>query len=351
VGARRSALLVGGVAVAALAGCSATPPEVPSPVTERAPVAVDKVVPPVPQIPPTWPLTGAPAPDAPRRPALAVKIENPALVRPQTGLDAADMVWEEVVEGGVTRFVAVFHSNVPEVVGPIRSVRPMDPAIVAPLDGVIAFSGGVPPYIDALVDAGVQVLSNDDGDPGFARRSGSAAPHNVFGSPATFLGQADADHQDPPGAQLRIARRPDLVTATSVGTPAGSLQLTLSTASSPGWVWDPAGGVWLRSEAGVPARAASGARLSAANVVVLRVDLVDSGGRDVAGNVVPETRLVGTGEALVASGGRTVPARWSKTDVGTPVELTTTDGQPVLVSPGTTWVELVRNGAGSVFVQ
>ena len=101
----------------------------------------------------------------------------------------------------------------------------------------------------------------------------------------------------------------------------------------------------------MPARAASGARLSAVNVVVLRVDLVDSGARDVGGNPVPETRLVGTGEALVATGGRTVAATWRKSDVGTPVELTTADGQPVLVAPGTTWVELVPNGTGSVAVQ
>jgi Protein of unknown function (DUF3048) N-terminal domain/Protein of unknown function (DUF3048) C-terminal domain len=333
------------------AGCSATAPEVPPPVTERAPVAVDKLVPPSPDVPPTWPLTGTPAPDAPPRPALAVKIENPPSVRPQTGLEAADMVWEQVVEGGITRFVVVYHSNVPEVVGPIRSVRPMDPAIVAPLGGVIAFSGGVTPYIDALVAAGVQVVSNDDGHPGFARRSGIEAPHNVFGTPATFLAQADAGHQEPPGPQLRIARRPDLVTATTIGSPATSLQLTMSTASSPGWTWDAAGGAWLRSEAGVPARAASGARLSAANVVVLRANLVDSGARDSGGNVVPETQLVGTGEALVASGGHTVPATWTKTGVGDPIELATADGRPVLMTPGTTWVELVPNGTGSVVVQ
>jgi len=257
----------------ASAGCSAAAPEVPPPVTERAPVAVEKAVPPPPDVPPTWPLTGAPAPDAPRRPALAVKIENPAVVRPQTGLDAADMVWEEVVEGGITRFVAVYHSTVPEVVGPIRSVRPMDPAIVAPLHGVIAFSGGVTPYIDALVDAGVQVLSNDDGAPGFTRRSGIAAPHNVFGSPTTFLAQADAEHQDPPDPQLRIARRPDLVTATNEGAPATSVQITMSTASSPGWTWDPAGGERPRSEQGAPARAASGARLSAGDGGVLRGEI------------------------------------------------------------------------------
>ena len=67
-----------------------------------------------------------------QRPAVAVKIENSIDARPQTGLNSADIVWEEVVEGGVARYLAVFDSKLPPVIGPVRSVRPMDPAIAAP---------------------------------------------------------------------------------------------------------------------------------------------------------------------------------------------------------------------------
>ena len=84
-----------------------------------------------------------------RRPALAVKIENSVDARPQSGLNAADVVWEEVVEGGITRFVAVYHSTLPPEIGPIRSVRPMDAAIAGPLHGLFAFSGGQGPFVDA----------------------------------------------------------------------------------------------------------------------------------------------------------------------------------------------------------
>jgi hypothetical protein len=334
-------------AVLGLTACSTGTPQTPAPVTERADVGVDKVAPPAPVVPVTWPLTGVPTTEVAARPALAVKIENPPQVRPQTGLEAADVVWEQVVEGGVTRFLAVYHSRLPEEVGPIRSVRPMDPAITAPLGGVIAFSGGQPRFVADLVAAGVQVISHDEADPGFHRLRGRAAPHNVFGDPAELVEQADDAHRAPPEPQFRIARRPDLATAVTAGSPATTVLLTMSTAAHPGWTWDPADGTWLRSESGAPATAASGARLAATNVVVLRVDLVDSGTRDPAGAVVPETLLVGTGAATVATGGRTLDATWSKESVRAPLELTV-DGEPVLLAAGSTWVELVPNGTGAV---
>ena len=143
------------------------------------------------------------------RPALAVKIENSSEARPQTGLDQADNVWEQVVEGGISRFVAVYHSKVPAEVGPIRSVRPMDPAIAAPLHGLIAFSGGQPGFVQAPEGRGAA-----DDQPGRRRRrllpqEGRApAPHNVYGTPQTFWGQADAEHSAAPPAQFVFARRP-----------------------------------------------------------------------------------------------------------------------------------------------
>ncbi|WP_298454591.1 DUF3048 domain-containing protein [uncultured Cellulomonas sp.] len=347
----RPTLLAAAVgALLAIGGCSAEAPQVPAPVTQTADITTDKVAPPPPQVPVTWPLTGVETAEVAARPALAVKIENPVSVRPQTGLDAADIVWEQVVEGGVTRFVVVFHSTLPDEVGPIRSVRPMDPAIAAPLHGVIAFSGGQPRFVSALADAGLQVVSHDAGDDGFWRRSGIGAPHNVFGRPTTFLDQADPDHTAAPPPQFAYALRPDLATVATTGAPTTSVAVTMSSYSRPGWTWDPATAAWLRTEKGTPATAASGARLAAANVVVLRVDLVDSGTRDPSGAVVPETLLEGTGEALVATGGRTLAATWNKGSVTEPLRLTTADGEEVRLAPGVTWVELVPNGSGAVSV-
>lgn len=344
---RAAALLALGASLA-LGACGSGAPS--DPVTADAAIDAAKGSAPEPVVPERWPLTGVAADDVVNRPAVAVKIENPKEVRPQTGLDQADVVWEQVVEGGVTRFVAVYNSQIPDEVGPIRSIRPMDPAITAPLKGLVAFSGGQQGFVTALADSGVQILSHDRGDDGFYRAKTAKAPHNVFGSLSTFLEQADAGHQNLPPEQFSFARAVAQASAVTAGTPATSVAVHISSYSNPGWDWDAATSAWLRSESGVPATAASGARLSAANVVVLRVDLVDSGTVDPAGSPVPETKLVGSGEALVASGGQTITATWSKSATDAPLTLTTADGTNVTLAPGNTWVELVPNGSGSVTV-
>jgi hypothetical protein len=114
------------------------------------------------------------------------------------------------------------------------------------------------------------------------------------------------------------------------------------------WTWAPAVGAWARSEGTTAARGADGRQLRATNVVVLRVDVVNTGYRDPANNPVPETRLTGTGQAVVATGGKTVLARWAKASVGAVLTLTGSDGAPIRLAPGSTWVELVPNGSGSV---
>jgi hypothetical protein len=316
------------------------------PVAATAPTPV----PPPPPIAPTicWPLTGLESGSVAPHPAVAVKIENSTSSRPQTGLNAADVVWEEVVEGGITRFVAVYHSTLPPDIGPVRSVRPMDPAIVAPLGGLLAFSGGQGPFVDAVVEAGLQVVSHDAGSPGFYRLSTRSAPHDVYARPAELLAQADADHQRPPEAQFRFTVADEQPTAWTAGAPTSVLDLQLSGAGTPTLTWSPAGRAWLRSEGSTPAVGADGVPLRAANVIVLRVQVVNTDFSDPAGNPVPETRMIGSGEALVATGGRSVLATWTKASLTAPLDLTAPDGRPVLLTPGNTWVELVPTGSGSV---
>jgi hypothetical protein len=298
--------------------------------------------------PAAWPLTGVPSDAVAARPAIAVKIENSIDARPQTGLNAADLVWEQVVEGGITRFVAVYHSNLPPDIGPVRSVRPMDPAIAAPLHGLLAFSGGQPQYVDAVTAAGLQVLRSDTGADGFYRTSDRRPPHNVHAAPQTLVAQADAGHQAAPVAQFAYPATGARPTAVAVGQPTAELALALSGVSHPRWSWSAPDGRWLRAEGSTPAVEAGGAPLGATNVVVLRVDVVTTDARDPAGNPVPETVLIGSGEALVASGGHTIAARWTKDAVDDPVELTDSNGDTVTLAPGTTWIELVPNRGGAV---
>lgn len=344
---RRLGVAVVLVLLAAVA-CSRTAPPTTSTPSASSTSLAPTTTPPPPPPPVLWPLTGVPATGPITRPALAVKIENSIDARPQTGLNAADMVWEEVVEGGITRYVAVYHSQVPPTIGPVRSVRPMDPAIAAPLHGLFAFSGGQRQYVDAVAAAGLQVLSMDAGAAGFYRVNVRRAPHNVYATPQVLWNQADAAHRAAPPPQFVFAPAGQQPTAVTAGTPTALLRLTLSGVSHPRWTWSQPDGAWLRSEGGTPAVEAPGGRLRATNVVVLRVAVVNTSARDPAGNPVPETRMIGSGPALVASGGRTVAATWSKGSVTAPVALTGADGSAVTLAPGTTWVELVPTGTGSV---
>ncbi|OLT54214.1 DUF3048 domain-containing protein [Cellulosimicrobium sp. CUA-896] len=335
------------LAVLALGACGGGEPAAPVTETVEPSTATAKGGPPEPEVPVVWPLTGVPTEEVAARPALAVKIENARQARPQTGLEDADMVWEEVVEGGITRFVAVYHSRAPELVGPVRSVRPMDPAIVAPLHGVLAYTGGQPPFVDAVGAAGVQSVVMDEGDDGFVTTRERRAPHNVYGDLASFWAQADADRTSPPPAQLEHAREPGAGTATREGAPAGRLDVTLTHSSRAVWDWAGDRGAYVRSEGDAPAVSADGDRIAATNVVLVAATMVNTSFRDPAGVPVPETQLVGSGDAVVASGGKHVAVTWSKDAVDAPLRLTGADGLPVHLEPGATWIELVPTGSGS----
>ncbi|WP_407319055.1 DUF3048 domain-containing protein [Isoptericola halotolerans] len=334
-----------------LAACSGEEPA-PAPTT-TVPAAVDgapKASPPTPEVPTVWPLTGVESDEVADRPALAIKIENSREARPQTGLTQADMVWEEVVEGGITRYVAVYHSSVPETVEPVRSVRPMDPAIVAPLDGILAYSGAQPPFIDAVNDSGTQSVIMDAGDAGFSRDPNRYAPHNVIGDPEAFLAQADGERTVPPPEQFAFRDDPGESTAETDGKPASGLEVVMSRMQTTGWTWDGDSETWLRSEGSSPSMAASGDQHAATNVVVLEVEVVATEFHDSSGAAVPETKLVdSSGPGVVASGGSTVEVEWSKGALDDPIELTA-GGETVELEPGSTWIGLMPQSTGSLTV-
>ncbi|HSL67556.1 MAG TPA: DUF3048 domain-containing protein, partial [Actinomycetota bacterium] len=130
------------------------------------------------------PLTGIePESGSPERPALAIKVENIAEARPQAGLDRADIVYEEPVEGGITRFVVVFHCGDARRVGPVRSVRVVDADILVqfgrPLFG---FAGGVPPAVRRVSRAGIQDLNYNVAVDAYTRDPNRSAPHDLYTS-------------------------------------------------------------------------------------------------------------------------------------------------------------------------
>lgn len=293
-----------------------------------------------PNVPTVWPLTGKGGKIV-VRPAATVKIENSAAARPQAGLEQADIVWEELVEGGVTRFAAMYNSQVPKTVGPVRSVRPMDAGIAASAGGLIAFSGGQPRFIKQVARAGLQIISHDGGNQGFTRDRSRRAPHNVYGSVPAFLRQADAAHRDAPQQVFTYPRGQQKASAPDVGMAATILNCVFSTSSRPGWTWNVSSSRWERDESGRESYSTASKRLSAVNVVVMRVKTKDTGVVDGAGSRVPETIMTGSGPVYVATGGHIVEGTWSKANAKAPVVLRTKSGDPIMLAVGSTWVELV----------
>ena len=354
-GRRRTAGAVGAalLASALLAACGAPASQPVPPVTVTPSIASSRTTPPEPVVPPTvtWPLTGVTTDAVADRPAVAIKIENTHLARPQSGLEQADVVWETIVEFDVSRLIAVFQSQVPaKVVGPVRSVRPMDPLIVAPLHGPLVFSGGQSGILALIPKAGIQSISHDAGAAGLARISSRSAPHNVYGDVAVFMASADSTHSAPPPQQFAFADTATEATAVVSGTPATTLAFRLSSQSVPKWTWDAASGLWLRSEGKSPAMAAAGGRLAATNVVSITAKHPSAGFKAQGGASVPTYTLVGEGSAIVATGGRTIAATWRKAAQDQPMQLVGADGSDILLAPGNTWVELVPQGSGSLTI-
>ncbi|MCA1782941.1 MAG: DUF3048 domain-containing protein [Dermatophilaceae bacterium] len=179
----KGALAVLAAALWVVTGCSSTERESASQPTTAAPVPSTTAEPTTERpAPPVWPLTGNVMEDpalAGMRPVIGVKVENSGPARPWVGLAPADVVFVEMVEAGLTRFHAVYHSNVPEIVEPVRSLRPMDAAIIGQWNGTLLASGGQNAFI-ARVESVVGLKTHDRGDPGFHRDASRRAPHNVY---------------------------------------------------------------------------------------------------------------------------------------------------------------------------
>ena len=276
------------------------------------------------------------------RPALAGKIDNHPSARPQVGLDEADIVFEELVEGGLTRYIAIWHSSLPAEIGPVRSVRPMDPEIVSPFGGIFAYSGGQVRFIQMMQEAPVYnaIHGQPDTEETFYRTSAKVAPHNVLVKAPELVDQ----HLNLPAPERQFAYAPSVEESSAVvaGSPVTSMNPRFSGFSSPSWEWDGMQGTFLRFQTnGAADSASSGNQIFATNVVVLQV------GIDVVEDI-PTTRLVNQGKGWVATGGSILEINWFKATPESPIILTTDDGEEVRLGVGNTWIELIPNDSSDV---
>ncbi|QLH19823.1 DUF3048 domain-containing protein [Streptomyces sp. Rer75] len=323
-GARPATLLLTAlIALALLGGCQgqdggrARPTEHPRPTEHaRSPVTGQ------------FPFTGVSAKPAP---VLAVKIDNASQARPQTGLGAADIVYVEQVEGGLSRMLAVFSSRLPAEVGPVRSARESDLDLLHQFGRPALAYSGVQSRLRSTVEAApLYPLPPATAPRAYVRGTEHPAPHNLYVRPEAALRLAPhaSDASDigfrfgaaPPGGEPRKGQ--------TVRYPSAGFTFT----------WSAAAKRWLVAMDGTPARTTDGGRLGAATVVVQHTTVRPSRFHDVLGSVTPFTETVGSGGALVLRDGKAYESRWSRPGAGGGTAFTTADGDRMTFAPGPVWV-------------
>jgi len=272
------------------------------------------------------------------RVALVAKIDNHPASRPQTGLNKADIVFEENVEA-LTRFAAVFHSQGSDPVGPLRSGRTQDIDILASLNKpLFAWSGGnylVTKAINAsdMVNVG---YSASRGKGGYYREKTMKAPHNLYAKTSNLWTLAPAG-SSAPKAQFLYRTDSDAKPSTSTAIDGAKVSMYNVRVY---WKWDAATGNFLRSSENtkrvLEPHMADDGQVNAKNVVTLYVTYV----RSKADRKSPNALTTGKGTGFVMTDGGIIPITWLRGNRNVPFTLLDANNQYVRLTPGRTWVEL-----------
>lgn len=276
------------------------------------------------------------------RRVIAVKIDNHWDARPQSGIEQADAIYELLVEGGLTRFIALFHNSDTEYLGPVRSGRPTDPTLIKFLGAPLQISGAQPWVSSLIAGYGVNLLG-DTGATTFRIHTRSA-PHNLYGS--TLLMREEADRRgypdDPPAQPMFNFGDP------TPGTP-GADRINLDWSDNPivHWVWT--GTEYIRFNGDTPHNWLSApvegedqveTQISMDTLVVLEATKYWASSKSGAGSAVPALHTVGTGTAYVFYDGKVVEGQWQRDSIDQRFELTLEDGTPIVVPAGRIWISV-----------
>jgi hypothetical protein len=291
---------------------------------------------------PTYPLTGLPLVDETKgyRAAVVVKIDNHPQARPQSGLNQADIVFEENVEQ-LTRFAAVFQSADAELVGPIRSARTQDIDLLASFSNpLFVWSGGNANVTRAIRNSDlVDVSWTVAGDRGGFRRIRNRAKdveHTLFASTPLLSTNFTPLYAPPPPPQFTY--RAEGEAADGTASPGADVAMD---GVAVHWQWDPVFEQYVRDQNGAPHLDFDGIYVNAKNVVILEVDYRPSP----ADRRSPEAQTIGTGVVHVLTGNVAIEGTWERADRLSPFVLTDVDGDVIELAPGRTWVELSRAGS------
>ena len=271
-------------------------------------------------------------------PILVVKIDDTRAAHPQAGLEDADLVYIEQVEGGLTRLAAVFSSKIPAVIGPVRSARISDIEILEQFGRVaFAYSGAQKKLLPVIAAANLENL-------GAQRQSRDIYSNDPLrNSPTAMMLQAQTLMQKVKEQQLPVAISKSIgwnfADSFDTGTAIASAKVSWP-ANSYDAIWSTTDKRWLLSHSGVPNLAASGIHLGASTFVIQIVSITPSEYGDKFGGVTPFTATVGSGRGYILRDGKYIPAFWNRLnpDVGTTWR--TTQGEEIPFAPGQIWIAL-----------
>ncbi|MGI9609493.1 MAG: DUF4214 domain-containing protein [Acidimicrobiia bacterium] len=283
------------------------------------------------------PLTGERSESTNPNRALAVKIDNNQGAVPQRALQYADIVFEEEVEFGISRFIAMFHSEFPATIGPVRSARTTDFGILGALNlPVMAASGGNPTVLQILNDFdGVALVNrNRESTPwAYFRDNSRPAPHNLYVTSSTIMAAAPAGTAPQEIFEYREAGVPG-----TLGQPTNGVKVNYGrTVVEYQWNQNLRG--WQRTQNGQTHKLDDGTIIAPDNVVVLEMDHRPSP----ADADTPEAVSTGLGVAHVYTEGKHIVGTWQRFDVSQAFTLRV-GPEPILLTPGETFVQLTRPG-------
>jgi len=308
-----------------------------APTATQAPVAANRA-----------PLTGLPVSGDSGGRAFLFTVENSPAARPQSGLEQADLVYEVLAEGEITRFLAVYQSEHPQVIGPVRSMRPYFAEIGVGLDAVLVHAGWSQDGMNMMVKLKADHMDGVYADGAvFWRFKDRKAPHNLYTS-WEKVQQGFARHKfraawKNPG--LLFAEAGEETTGGSDSAawgPAGSVTIPYLMGYKVSYEYDAEAGVYKRFMDDKPHEdKESGKQLTAANVIVMEADhrVLDKAGRRAVD-------VNSSGNAVLIQQGRERKATWSRNDG---VIRVFADGKELPLIPGKTWVQIVPKGTVPAF--